>query len=73
MIDRLLDRNKIPLDATLWCNGGDGLQQQTVISSDFYRLVLVTERIFMHQLIILEGETGCGNGEIERNGGHLAE
>jgi hypothetical protein len=73
MIDRLLDRNKTSLDASLWRNGGDGLPQQTVTLSDFYRLVLVTARIFLRQLIILEEETGCLHAEIEMNGDHLAE
>jgi hypothetical protein len=68
MIDRLFDRNKTPLDATLGRNGGDGLPQQTMTSSDFYRLVLVTAR-----MIILEGEPRCLHVEIEMNGGHLAE
>jgi hypothetical protein len=64
IIDRLLDRNKTFLDASLWRNGGDGLPQQTVTSSDFYRLVLVTARIFLHQLIVLEGEIECHKRSI---------
>jgi hypothetical protein len=56
----LVSEERSAYDSTHDFDAAEIFRQTIVTWSYFYRLVLLTSRIFLRQSVILEGETGCG-------------